>query len=73
MFFSKQFGFGSERITIEALAEITEQIRQGNTDTVRCVSLVSRKAFESVFHEILLAELENYGVRKNFSKRLKSY
>ena len=65
MYYSEQFGFRSERSNINALAEVTEQIRQGSTDTFTCILLDLREALDSIFHEIILTKLEKYGVRGN--------
>ena len=73
MFYSKQFGFRSKRSTIDALAEITEQIWNGSTDTLTFILLDLRKAIDSINHEILFAKLEKYGVREICSKWFESY
>ena len=52
-----QFGFLSKRSTIDALAGITERIRQRSTDTFTCFLFGLRKAIDSMTHENLLAKL----------------
>ena len=51
MFCSNQFDFRSKRSTIDAPAEVTEQIRQKSTDTFTCLLLDLRKAVESINHQ----------------------
>ena len=48
MFYSKQFGFRRKCSTIDALAEITEQIRQGKTDTFTCSLFCLRDALDCI-------------------------
>ena len=57
MFYLKQFGICRKRNTIDALAEITEQFRQGSTVTFTCILLDLREAIHSINHEILIAKL----------------
>ena len=64
MFYSKLFGFLSERSTFDGLAEITNQIRQGSTETFTCILLYIRKIFGSSSHEVFLVKLEKYGARR---------
>ena len=44
MFFAMHFGFLKKRSTIDAVAEITEQIRQGSIDTLNvfCLSCIKQ-------------------------------
>ena len=63
MFDSKMFGFGSKRSSIDALAEVTDQIRQGRNDALASIFVSLCKAFDSISHEILLAKSEKYGLK----------
>ena len=63
----EQFGIRSKGSTIDSLAEITEQSKQGSTDTLRCIMLDLRKAFDSTNYPFLVAKLEKYCVRGYFS------
>ena len=53
LFYSKQFGFLSKRTSLDALAEIAEQIRQVSAKTFTCILFELRKVFESNYHEVL--------------------
>ena len=55
--------FHSKRNTIDALAEISKQIRQGSTDTFTCILLNLGGAFDSINHDVLLAKIEKYAVK----------
>ena len=73
MFYSKQFGCGGKRSTIDNLAEHTKHIKLGSTDTFKCILLDLRKAFDSIIHDFLLAKLEKYGVRRICLKWFESF
>ena len=64
LFHSKQFGFVSNRSTFSALADFTDQIREGSTDIFTCILLYMRKAFGSINHEALLVKTEKSGARR---------
>ena len=72
LLYSKQFGFRSKRSTINVVAESTGKIRQGSTDTFKCVLLDLRKAFDSSNYAILLAKHKNQGVKGVLLKWLES-
>ena len=73
-----QFGFRNRRSTVDALANIVENIRlekeKGNNSTTVFIDL--KKAFDTVNHSLLLKKLENFGIRGQvlswFSSYLKS-
>ena len=65
MFYSKQFGFCSKLSSFDALAEITEQFRQGSTDTFASILPDLRKAFDSINHKFLLANEVVYEVGRS--------
>ena len=73
MLSSKQIGFRSKRNTTDAIAENTEQFRQGSTDTITSFSFDLRKTFASNNHEILVAKLLIYCVRGFRLKWFESY
>ena len=74
LFYSSQYGFQSGRGTIDALLEVTENIRK--VDEKRqpiSVMLDLKKAFDTVDHACLLQKLERYGIRGNALMFLESY
>ena len=60
-----QFGFRQQRSTSHALINLTENIGKalddGNIDCAVFVDL--QKVFDTVDHQILLAQLNHYGIR----------
>ena len=73
--FNYQFGFRNHHSTNHALISITEKIRKAVDDgKIACgVFLDFQKAFDTVDHDILLAELEHYGIRGIPLKLFKTY
>ena len=73
--FQNQFGFRKNNSTVYALAQITEMIKVSiDSSKFGCgIFIVLRKAFDMVNHEILLNELEHYGIRGNMIKWFQSY
>ena len=63
LFYCRQFGFRSKMSTLQALADITELIRNNFHHDVSCMLLDLTKAFDTIIHEISLFNLEGYGVR----------
>ena len=72
---SNQIGFRQKFKTIDALACVTEQIREPfNCKTASgCVSFDPKKTFDTINHDNLLNELIDYGFRGPILTILKSY
>ena len=70
-----QFGFRKKHSTTHALMKLTEDIRQAlDSGKFSCGIFIDlQKAFDTVDHKILLAKLENYGVRGTANQWFKSY
>ena len=70
-----QFGFRQQYSTSHALINITENIRKALDDgNVGCGVFVDlQKAFDTIDHQILLAELNHYGIRGVSNDWFKSY
>ena len=68
----EQFGFRSKHSTVDALMEITKNIRSG-TDEVTSIMLDLRKAFDTIIHHRLLEKLSQCGVRVIVNKWFQSY
>ena len=73
MLYAMQFGFLGKRSTIDAVAGITEQIRQGSIDTFTCILFELHKAIDSINHENLLVKLENESVAGKCLNRFGSF
>ena len=59
----KQFGFTSKHSTVDALIEITENIRSGTDEEFTSIMLDLRKAFDTINCYRLLGKLSQCGVR----------
>ena len=73
--YDQQYGFRSKHSTQHAILDIVNTILQ-NMDNGKfsCgVFIDLKKAFDTVNHEILLAKLENYGVRGVINSWFRSY
>ena len=73
--FKNQFGFRKNNSTVHALIEITEKIKKSiDSGLYGCGIIIDlRKAFDTVNHEILLMQLQHYGIRNNLFSWFKSY
>ena len=73
---NSQFGFRSNRSTVDALMNFVEEIRKtwDNQNTVtKCTFVDLKKAFDTVDHKILLNKCASYGLRGHVLKILESY
>ena len=73
--FTCQFGFCNHRSTNHAVSSITEKIRQ-NLDEAKfaCSGFLDfQKVHDTVNHEILLAKLQRYSIRRDPLNLFKSY
>ena len=71
--FEKQFGFRSKHSTVDALTEITENIRSGTDEEFTSIMLDLSKAFDTINHYRLLEKLSQCGVRGIVNKWFQSY
>ena len=62
IFYEKQFGFRSKHSTVDALIEITENIRSGTDEEFTSIKLNFRKAFDTINLYRLLEKLSQCGV-----------
>ena len=73
---NSQFGFRSNRSTVDALMNFVEEIRKtwDNQNTVtKCTFVDLKKAFDTVDHKMLLKKCASYGLRGHVLKILESY
>ena len=69
-----QFGLRSKHSTIDALVELTENVRQKCTvKSIHCFFLDLHKAFDTTDHIKLLQKLDSYGVRSKALDLFESY
>ena len=73
--YDQQYGFRSKHIAQHAIVDIVNTILQnmGNGKFSRGVSIDLKKGFDTLNHEILLAKLENYGIRGVINSWFRSY
>ena len=71
--YEKQFGFRSKHSTVDALIEITENIRSGTDEEFTSIMLDLRKAFDTINHYRILEKLSQCGVRGIVNKCFQSY
>ena len=74
LLYNKQFGFRTKHSTIDAVAELTENLRmRSHTNEIYSFFLDLRKAFDTLDHQILLNKLESYGIRGNCNRWFQTY
>ena len=73
LLYEKQFGFRSKHSTVDALIEITENIRSGSDEEFTSIMLDLRKAFDTIYHYRLLEKLSQCSVRGIVDKWFSSY
>ena len=71
--YKKQFGFRSKHSTVDALIEITENIRSDTDEEFTSIMLDLRKVFDTNNHYRLLEKLSQCGVRAILKKWFQSY
>ena len=71
--YEKQFGFRSKHSTVDALIEITENIRSGTDEEFTSIMQDLRKAFDTINHYRVLEKLLQCGVRGIVNKWFQSY
>ena len=64
LFHPNQFGFRKKHSTIDAIAKLTETVRESRNCQVTTFFIDLRKAFDRIDHQILLQKLELYGIKE---------
>ena len=67
LLYSKKFGFRKEHSTIDAIAELTERLREKykSRTVTSTIFLELKKAFDTIDHGILGKKLNHYGICGN--------
>ena len=74
LLYSKQFGFRPKFSCVDAIAELTENIKSSSSlQLFACVFLDLKKAFDTVDHKILVRKLATFGIRGPFKAILESF
>ena len=71
--YEKKFGFRSRHSTVDAVIEITENIRSGTDEEFTSILLELRKASDTINHYSQLEKPSQCGVRGIVNKWFQSY
>ena len=74
LFHKKQFGFRKKHLTVDAIAEITEKVRENYQSNHKITLFLDlSKAFDCIDHAILLKKLDFIGIRGRCKEWMSSY
>ena len=70
-----QYGFRSKRSTIQAVARLTEFVRDATNKRADAIALFLdlKKAFDTIDHKILMQKLDHYGIRGKSNNLIRAY
>ena len=70
-----QYGFRSKRSTIQAVARLTEFVRDATNKRADAIALFLdlKKAFDTIDYKILMQKLDHYGIRGKSNNLIRAY